>query len=94
MPINTGAASGNDESLIPMGHSIGIKMDLSGVFITNDVLLGKDEWLKAGDLIGQVDDVKISKLKNFGTNIVINSRQERSKITCLKERRNISSPVR
>ena len=34
-------------------------------FITNDVLLGKDEWLKAGDLIGQVDDVEISKLENF-----------------------------
>ncbi len=62
MPINTGTASGNNESLIPMGHSIGIKMDLSGVFITNDVLLGKDEWLRAGDLIGQVGDVKISKL--------------------------------
>jgi stage IV sporulation protein B len=63
MPINTGTASGNNESLIPMGHSIGIKMDLSGVFITNDVLLGKDEWLKAGDLIGQVGDVEISKLR-------------------------------
>ena len=44
-----------DGSLIPMGHSIGIKMDLSGVFITNDVMIGKDNWLKAGDLIGQVD---------------------------------------
>ena len=65
MPVIADAASGNDESLIPMGHSIGIQMDLSGVFITNDVLLGKDEWLKAGDLIGQVDDVEISKLKNF-----------------------------
>ena len=93
MPIQTGTASGNDESLIPMGHSIGIKMDLSGVFITNDVLLGKDEWLKAGDLIGQVGDVKISKLKildkhchRFVT--------RRNKITCLKERRNISSPIR
>lgn len=65
MPVIADAASGNDESLIPMGHSIGIKMDLSGVFITNDVLLGEDKWLKAGDLIGQVDDAKISKLKNF-----------------------------
>jgi len=65
MPINTGTASGNNESLIPMGHSIGIKMDLSGVFITNDVLLGKNEWLRAGDLIGQVGSVKISKLKSL-----------------------------
>lgn len=65
MPISTDAASGNDGSLIPMGQSIGIKMDLSGVFITNDVLLGKDEWLKAGDLIGQVGAIAISKLENF-----------------------------
>lgn len=48
LPVNSGIASANDKSLIPMGHSIGIKMDLSGVFLTNDVLLGKDEWLKAG----------------------------------------------
>jgi stage IV sporulation protein B len=66
MPINTeAAASGKGGTLIPMGQSIGIKMDLSGVFITNDVLLGEDEWLKAGDLIGQVDDVPIAHLKNF-----------------------------
>lgn len=65
LPVGAKAASGNEQTLIPMGHSIGIKMDLSGVFITNDVLLGKDEWLKAGDLIGQVDDTAISKLKNF-----------------------------
>jgi len=65
MPVIADAASGNEESLIPMGHSIGIKMDLSGVFITSDVLLGKEEWLKAGDLIGQVDGVEISKLENF-----------------------------
>ena len=54
MPFTSNAASAQDESLIPMGHSIGIKMDLSGVFITNDVMIGKDNWLKAGDLIGQV----------------------------------------
>lgn len=65
LPIGAKAASGNEQALIPMGHSIGIKMDLSGVFITNDVLLGKDEWLKAGDLIGQVGNTAISKLKNF-----------------------------
>lgn len=60
-----GAAAGNDESLIPMGHSIGIKMDLSGLFISNDVLLGKDDWLKAGDIIGQVDGVEVSKIDDF-----------------------------
>jgi stage IV sporulation protein B len=48
-----------------MGHSIGIKMDLSGVFITNDVMIGKDNWLKTGDLIEQLDDVTINTLKEF-----------------------------
>jgi stage IV sporulation protein B len=65
LPVNVNAESGSSESLIPMGHSIGIKMDLSGVFLINDVLLGKDEWLKAGDLIGQVNNAVISKLDNF-----------------------------
>lgn len=65
LPIGAGAAPLNEKSLIPMGHSIGIKMDLSGVFITGDVLLENDVWLKAGDVLEQVDDEKISKLKNF-----------------------------
>ncbi len=54
MPFTADAASAKDGTLIPMGHSIGIKMDLSGVFITNDVMISKDNWLKAGDLIEQV----------------------------------------
>ena len=58
-PVNAGLASGNDGTLIPMGHSIGIKMDLSGVFVTNDVMLDKDIWLKAGDLIEKVDAVPV-----------------------------------
>jgi len=66
MPIDTNATfASSHDTLIPMGHSIGIKMDLSGVFVTNDVMLGKDRWLKAGDLIEQVDSVPISKLENF-----------------------------
>ena len=62
-----------DGTLIPMGHSIGIKMDLSGVFITNDVMIGKDDWLKAGDLIGQVDNVPISTHLKFRESIVIDN---------------------
>lgn len=65
LPLHLGVAHANEESLIPMGHSIGIKMDLSGVFITNDVLLGKDGWLQAGDLLGQVNEAEISNLENF-----------------------------
>ncbi|MCZ2260119.1 SpoIVB peptidase S55 domain-containing protein [Sporosarcina sp. G11-34] len=65
LPLHAGLAYGNEGTLIPMGHSIGIKMDLSGVFVTNDVMLDKDLWLKAGDLIEEVDSVSILKLENI-----------------------------
>lgn len=54
-----------EESLIPMGHSINIQMDLSGVFLTNDVLLNEDEWLKTGDLLEQIDEVVIKDIPMY-----------------------------
>jgi stage IV sporulation protein B len=65
MPFATNAAFAKDGTLIPMGQSIGIKMDLSGVYIINDVMISKDNWLKAGDLIGQLDNVAFSTLHEF-----------------------------
>jgi len=65
MPFNTGIVWAHNGSLIPMGQSIGIKMDLKGVFVTNDVMIRKDVWLKAGDLIEQVNNAPISVLKDF-----------------------------
>lgn len=58
-------AAANEKTLIPMGHSISIKMDLTGVFITNDLLLQNDEWLKAGDFIEKVNDSPIADLTEF-----------------------------
>ena len=71
-----------DGMLIPMGHSIGIKMDLSGVFITNDVMISKDNWLKAGDLIEQLDDVTISTLKDFETALSAMQGKNEIALTC------------
>ncbi len=65
VPFATNAAFAKDGTLIPMGQSIGIKMDLSGVYITNDVMISKDNWLKAGDLIGQLDNVAVSTLHEY-----------------------------
>ncbi len=65
VPFSTNAAFAKDGTLIPMGQSIGIKMDLSGVYITNDVMISKDNWLKAGDLIGQLDNVAVSTLHEY-----------------------------
>lgn len=58
-------AFASEKTLIPMGHSISIKMDLTGVFITNDLLLENDEWLKAGDYIEKVNGSPIADLTGF-----------------------------
>lgn len=65
VPFSTNVAFAKDGTLIPMGQSIGIKMDLSGIYITNDVMISKDNWLKAGDLIGQLDNVAVSTLHEY-----------------------------
>ncbi len=64
-PIGKNVAFAEEKSLIPMGHSISIQMDLSGVYLANDILLQKDQWLKAGDLIEQVDETAITDVSMF-----------------------------
>lgn len=49
-------AFAQEESLIPMGHSIGIQMDLSGIYVTGDILVGQEVWLKKGDIIQELDN--------------------------------------
>ncbi len=58
-------AYANEETLIPMGHSISIKMDLTGVFVANDLMLQNEEWLKAGDFIEKVNGSAIHNLTGF-----------------------------
>jgi len=57
LPLQVIAAEAS--KLIPMGHSIGIHLHLKGVFITNDVLINDDEWLKSGDIVHSIDDKKV-----------------------------------
>ncbi|MDW0112113.1 SpoIVB peptidase S55 domain-containing protein [Sporosarcina saromensis] len=65
LPFHHETSALASEQVIPMGHSIGIQMELSGVFVTNDVLLNGDNWLRAGDAVEQIDDAVISNLKDF-----------------------------
>ncbi len=65
MPFAQLTAMANSKTLIPMGQSIGIHMDLTGIFITNDVSIGDDKWLMAGDLIEQVDSKEIKTLADL-----------------------------
>ncbi|GKV64560.1 MULTISPECIES: SpoIVB peptidase S55 domain-containing protein [unclassified Sporosarcina] len=61
-PVNAFAQS---ESLIPMGHSIGIQMDLSGIYVTGDVLIDKEQWLKKGDIIQELNGAETKQLVHF-----------------------------
>ncbi|WP_153732910.1 SpoIVB peptidase S55 domain-containing protein [Sporosarcina obsidiansis] len=54
-----------EESLIPMGHSIGIQMDLKGIYVTSDILVGQDQWLKKGDIIQELNGTETKQLVHF-----------------------------
>lgn len=79
LPLSGGNAFASQEKLIPMGHSIGIKMDLSGVFLTSDI-----QSLQAGDLIGKINDVDISALENVEA--VLAKLEEKEAVTLLISR--------
>jgi stage IV sporulation protein B len=81
MPLAPNAASANNEKLIPMGQSIGIKMDLSGVFVTSDVMINRDQWLKAGDVIEEVDKVAVKQLRDFEK--ALSNTREKNEVTVL-----------
>ncbi|GEN84230.1 SpoIVB peptidase [Sporosarcina luteola] len=65
LPFHAEAYAKSQDRVIPMGHSIGIQMDLSGVFVTNDVLILGNQWLKAGDSIDQIQGTDVISLKDF-----------------------------
>lgn len=76
-PIGKDVVFAEEETLIPMGHSISISMDLSGVYVTNDLLVEKDQWLKMGDLIEQVDQQAVTNLPML-KELLEKSEQERT----------------
>lgn len=50
------------KQLIPMGHSIGIQLQLPHLYVTHDVLLPAGLWLKQGDKVTEINDQKVTKL--------------------------------
>lgn len=50
------------KELIPMGHSIGIQLQLPNIFISHDVLLPNGTWLKQGDKVLEMNGKKVVKL--------------------------------
>ncbi|MFS0689696.1 SpoIVB peptidase S55 domain-containing protein [Sporosarcina sp. 179-K 8C2 HS] len=65
LPFQNDISASSGERVIPMGHSIGIQMDLSGIFVTNDVLVNNEQWLKAGDSIIRLNGRDIISLSDF-----------------------------
>ncbi|AXH99074.1 peptidase [Sporosarcina sp. PTS2304] len=62
VPVNGYA---QEESLIPMGHSIGIQMDLSGIYVTSDVSVDQQHLLKKGDIIQRLNGAETKQLVHF-----------------------------
>ncbi len=53
------------KQLIPMGDSIGIKLQLEYVVITQDILFETDEWLRTGDQITKVNNKQIQTIQQL-----------------------------
>lgn len=54
-------------SVVPLGHSIEIDLQYGAVFLSNDVLLTNDEWLRAGDSILQINNQAITNIEDVKT---------------------------
>lgn len=58
------AAFASSGSLIPMGNSIGIQLELAGIFVTSDVPFSeKNSSLQAGDQLMSIDGVSVKSLQ-------------------------------
>lgn len=62
MPAVTFAAGA---SLIPMGHSIGIQMELKGIYLTSDMPISSTDELKKGDVIQRLNGQEMKELTAF-----------------------------
>jgi stage IV sporulation protein B len=65
LPFQNVISATSGDRVIPMGHSIGIQMDLSGIYVTNDVLVNDEQWLKAGDSITRLNGTDMLSLSDF-----------------------------
>lgn len=57
------------KKVIPMGQSIGVALELSFVYVTNDVLLESGSWLKGGMIVEKIGTKEISSVKDLESQI-------------------------
>ncbi|TQR13735.1 SpoIVB peptidase S55 domain-containing protein [Psychrobacillus soli] len=51
-------------SVVPLGQSIQIDLQYGAVFLSHDVMLTDEEWLRAGDSIHQINDQTITNVED------------------------------
>lgn len=77
------------KQLIPMGHSIGVQLEMPYVYVSHDVLLESGEWLKQGERITEVNGNTIGNLEQFFDNeqaqITVENAQDSRKLEVTKQ---------
>jgi len=56
-------------SVVPLGQSIQIDLQYGSVFVSSDVLLSNDEWLRTGDSIHQINEQPVTNLNDVKNHI-------------------------
>lgn len=77
------------KQLIPMGHSIGVQLEMPYVYVSHDVLLESGEWLKQGERITEVNGNTIGNLDQFfdheQAQITVENAQDSRKLEVTKQ---------
>ena len=60
MPLQASA-----KQLIPMGHSIGVQLEMPYVYVSHDLLLDSGEWLKQGERIVKINGKPVTNLNQL-----------------------------
>ena len=76
-------------SVVPLGHSIQIDLQYGSVFLSHDVMLTDNDWLRTGDSIHQVNDQAITHIEDVKSHVndkeQISIQYERNKKMYTKE---------
>ncbi|WP_274307300.1 SpoIVB peptidase S55 domain-containing protein [Solibacillus daqui] len=77
------------KQLIPMGHSIGVQLEMPYVYVSHDVLLESGEWLKQGERITEINGKTIANLEQLFDNeqaqITVENAQNSRKLEVSKQ---------
>ncbi|WP_391116023.1 SpoIVB peptidase S55 domain-containing protein [Psychrobacillus sp. L3] len=67
--VNPAFAQKQTSSVVPLGQSIQIDLQYGAVFLSHDVLLSDDYWLRTGDSIQQINSQKVTSLADVKNHV-------------------------